>query len=304
MIIRKHPQCASQIQGLHAVCAIFLEGLVLSFFGPVSPIHAASPITHINSTSELASGRGANSVYHLVDGESGTLWCSRPSPADEKIRISFRKKETLSQLTVQLALDKTGAVDTSRVRPKFLVLSDGQTRREMRIRNQSTPQIVKLQPVIRSKRIIVSFPVLRAASEDNAPLCLDALIIKSKSGELEGKKISSSYQELNRTEKASLGTWVDDPSAPQRILDLQLDGKYTFTYTPLLDGSPVSHRGKWSMARDRLILERKKDKLRMVARMARIDDGLRQVKQLQISAPDKKYQLYSASFRQEPFPSD
>jgi len=235
-----------------------------------------------------------------VDGNGGSLWCSKPNPTNEKIRVSFTKAVTITEVKVRFAVASDGTVDESRIRPKFIGISDSQGTREVRLRNQSKPQIVKLNPVIRSNWIVVAFPVLRAASGDKPSLCLDDLIIRSKSGDLIGPKVLNAFQELSKSEKSILGTWVDEPSAPERVVDIRLDGSFTFAYSPLLDGKPVSHKGKWSMAKDKLSLQVRKKKYDLNARITRVDNGKTQMQQLSIIANDKNQQYFEASYTQEP----
>jgi hypothetical protein len=276
--------------------SLLLASLSLGFFF-AQDVQAASSIRHIHATSSLSKG---HSVYNLVDGQSGSLWCSQPSPMNEKIRVSFTKKVTVTEIKVRFALTPDGAVDESMVRPKFIAISDNQGTREVRLRNQSKPQFVKLSPVIRSNQIVISFPVLRAGSGEQPSLCLDDLIIRGQSGSLIGPKVSSSHQALNKSERSILGTWIDESSAPERVIDIHLDGSFTFSYTPLLDGDPISHKGKWALSRDRLVLQAKKKKYKLNARITRVDNGKAQMQQLSVIAEDKAQQYFEANYTQEP----
>ena len=286
-----HPKAMSSIFKCSITALIWTLGL------SSTSAFAANKIAFVRATS---TSTPSISPYQLLDGQKGTVWCSQPEARDNALRIDFNSEQTIQELKVQFVLDKDGQVDESHQRPKFIAISDSASVREVRVRNQSKAQFIKLNPPIRSKSIVITFPNLRPGSSDEAALCLDEVQPISPSGPLGGKGMMKQLKSLTPAEQSFLGHWVDDVSAPEKTFFFHLGRKVKFTYAPLIEGKPVTHLGSWSVKGDQMSLRSKRKNIKIDARLTRTDNGLEQIQQLSVVSPDKAYGYFSATFEPEP----
>lgn len=248
----------------------FTLAIALGTSGPI----LAEEISYVEASSELDDGKPATFAYNLVDGRDTTVWCSKGTPGKETIVFGFDKPQKVTHVAVVVAPKKGEGIDTSKQRPKLLWVIDGELRREIPVKDIGDVQELKLDPPINAQRIIVDFPALRAAEgKADAPLCVADITLKNGSRAYMGEETAKKVRALPTPARKLLHSWVDDVAAPERTLVFSLDGTYTYTYEPLMEGKPVKLSGKWSTAGREIAFETRGKKTTMKMRVSKIDDG-------------------------------
>ena len=245
---------------------------------------AASPLAYVEAAHELDDGRPATSAYNLVDGKPATAWCSKGRPHREEIIFGFKSKQKVTHISVIVGAMRGKELDKRRARPRVLAVTDGSIRREIEIKDTAEPQLIELEPAATANRLLVTVLETRAGATPDAPVCMRELQLRKANRVLTGPEVGKALRGLSTPARRLLHSWVDEPAAPERTLLFSLDGTFTFTYEPLMDGKPVRLKGKWRATKKTVTFEVRGKKTRMKSLLTKLDDGEGQiVTQLRLS---------------------
>lgn len=234
---------------------------------------AAGELAYVEASTELHKGTPASYAYNAVDGKDTTTWCSSKGPSRERLVFGFEKSQRITEIGFIVGPVSGGKVDKKNARPKVVRLLDGQTQRNLELRDSDQMQAVKLDPPIKSSRLIVEVVEVRDGKKPDAPVCIAEVLLKDRRTELTGSSIGSKLRGLNTPSRRLLHTWIDNPDAPERTLTFSLDGSFKYSYEPLLEGKPRRITGKWSATGKyvRFTVHGKNSQMRY--RLTKVDEG-------------------------------
>jgi hypothetical protein len=261
---------------------------------------AAQDLAYVEATSELDNGRPATYAYNLVDGQATTAWCSKDGSGPHTIVYGFKKPVQITKLGIMVGSLQGDKLNTKRSRLATLMVSDGQTRREISFDDVAELQEVQLDPPIEGRRFVFDIKSVKPGQPSSAAVCIGELALSNGPKELTGKDVHKALRGVNTPARKLLHSWVDEPSAPERTLVFSLDGTFTYVFEPLLDGDPVNLSGTWrAVGSKKVVLEVKGKKYTLSSRITRIDDGENQTQELRLSGDGPSPSLNSA-FRAAP----
>jgi hypothetical protein len=240
---------------------------------------SAEALAFVKASSELDDGRPRSYAFNLVDGKPTTSWCAKPTDGELKIVFGFKKAMKVTRLSVVAGSVRGKAFDARRKHARVLGVNDGNHMREIKLTEQVGAQTVTLDPPVEGRQFAVT--VLNARGGEG-PVCLGEITIKSTRGQLSGPSVGTKVRGLSTPARRMVHRWVDNVDAPERTLLLALDGTFTYRFEPLLEGKPVTLRGKWRGSHRWLKLEMGSKSFAMKKKMTRIDDGDQQLVQLSL----------------------
>lgn len=243
-----------------------VKGLTLSW-GPLvlgalfgtAPAHARGPIA-LQATSERDAGAPASMVWNLHDGREDTRWCTANGDRQRRAVFVFAAAQDVS--VVRIVPSKTDA-------PLAVRVGDGTGVHEVPLDGQ--PVAIGIDPALHTRRVVVQ--LVGGRKNRSGALCLAELSLETAKGPVEGKATARALRGHQNASRAAIGVWVDDQGAPERTLELRLDGSFRFRYRPFLDGKPATQRGTWRWKNDKLVLSARGKSWTMPARTAVTAEG-------------------------------
>ncbi len=233
----------------------------------------ASP-AFIESTSELDDGKPATAMWNLVDDSGATVWCSqRQSAGKQAINFTFEEPVVVTHIGLLFPHGKDGAVDKSKKRPKMVFVADVGHRVEAKFKDSPDMQFLELTPPAKGRRVVIEFDDAWPGATDDAPLCIAELVLKNKNKELTSE-IAQKARGMNTPARKLLHQWHDDLSAPTRTLLFNVDGTFSYRFSPLMDDQkPAKLKGRWSAGGNTLTLEVGGKSFTLQTRLTRVDDA-------------------------------
>lgn len=251
----------------------------------------AEDVAFVEPTSELDDGRPASYVWNAIDGKDTTAWCSKQNPEGEALAFGFDAPVTVTQVGVVVGAVKSGDLDKARKRARLVYVSDQQQRREVTFKDEPGLQMVDLPSPAKGQRIVVEFAQFYEGGSPGAPVCVGEVVLKGKGGAMSGDRTGAKLRGLNTPSRRLLHEWLDDPSAPSKTLVFNLDGTFTYKYTPLLEGKPAKVRGKWIASGGSVTLEAGGKSYPMKTQLTAIDEGDGKTQQLTLSGEGPHAQI-------------
>ena len=265
------------------LCAVTLSASTLSASASASP-------AFVEASSERDGGKPQSSMWNAVDGNTGTVWCTRPMMAGGKEVLSFTFEEPVVITHLELVLPQSkeaGVTDKTSKRPRVVFVADVDHRVEARFKDVGESQLLELTPPARGKRVVVEFVEPWPGASDDAPLCVAEVTLKNKTKDLTSA-LGSKARGVNTPARKLLHQWHDEISAPSRTLIFNVDGTFSYRYEPLLDDSkPARFKGKWSATANSVTLDVGGKSYRLETRFTKIDsrDGEAEVLTVAGTAP-------------------
>jgi hypothetical protein len=259
----------------------------------------AEDIAFVEASSELDDGRPATSMYNAVDGKDTTAWCSKKDDAAPILSFGFDQPVTVTHIGLVVGGLKGTELDKAKKRARIVYVGDVEHRVEAKLRDDPAMQVLELSPPAKGKRIVVEFPGAYDGATPDAPLCISEVVLKHKDSAMTGAQIAGKMRALNTPSKRLLHEWLDDPSAPTRTLLFNLDGTFTYTFEPLLEGKPAKLRGKWTAVDHAITLDIGGKTFRLESRLTTIDDGDEHTVELVLSG-DPPTPSMNATYRPAP----
>lgn len=260
--------------------ALPLAVLVLGTLVAALPARAAQ-VAFVEASSERG-GSSEVTAWHATDGKNDVAWCSSPEDTRPTLSFGFDEPVTVTHLGLVGGAYNGATLAKGTRRAQTVVVEDLSHQVELTFRGAPQMQVIEIKPPMKGKRITLFF---RDAGDDEdgsdgdtsalppAPLCVGEVLLKSKDVALTGAQVSSRLRTVSPAGRKLLHEWLDDPSAPQRILTFHVDGTFAYSYAPYLEGKPVSMRGKWSAADRTITLEVGGKPYRLNSRLTVIDGG-------------------------------
>lgn len=277
--------------------------LFLALAGLVSaPTHAAASggaVAYAEAGSELDNGRPRSYVYNAVDGKPSTQWCSSPRKTKETLVVGFTKPTKVTHFGMIAGALKKDALDPKRHRIKRVAVSDGTTRRELVLKNSPDLQEVELKPPSTTTRLVIDILEVEPGSDPLSPVCVAELSLLSGKRSLTGDEVAKRVRGLSTPARRMLHSWVDEVSAPESTLTFAVDGTFQYVFEPLLEGEPVTLKGKWFAGHRKLTLDVRGKKYNLKTKLSRIDDGDGQTTEL-VLVGKAPHDSLNRSFRPAP----
>lgn len=242
----------------------------MAVFSTVPSAHAGS-LAFAEATSELHDGKPKSYVYNAIDGKERTIWCSQENPGKEMLTIGFKKAVKISSFSIQLAR-RGDDVDDSKAWPSEIALSDGTSVFNITVRHKADVQTVKINPPLRGDRLMLSLEELRGAGDGNA-VCIGEIELKSGSRKLTGSVVHRKLRGINTPSRRLLHSWIDSVDVLERTLVFNLDGTFIYRYSPALEGSPKTIKGKWRTSGRNRIAMTTRGKTYRIKKELNVDDG-------------------------------
>ncbi len=239
----------------------------------MSVVAYGSPPAFIEATSEKDGGKPQSSMWNAVDGNDGTVWCSKTSPSKkEAINFTFESPVVVTHLAIT-SPKKGEDTDKSVKRPRIVYVADVDHRVEAKFKDTVEGQVLELTPPAKGLRIVVEFEEPYESKDDTAPLCVAEIALKSK-GKVLTDGLGQKARGVNTPGRKLLHQWHDDISAPMRTLIFNVDGTFSYKYEPLIgDDKPTKFKGKWSAGGGTVTFETKGKSYRMQTRLTAVDTG-------------------------------
>jgi len=248
----------------------------------------AQSLSFVEASSEFDNGQPATYAFNAVDGKPGTAWCSQDNPADEKLVFTFSKPTTVDTVGLIVGRINASGLHPDYARAKSVTLFDGTLERSINFNDSPEAQVIKLDAPSTTTRLVLTVKKTHAGKDASAPLCISEVMLGSNGRELTGSTVARNVRGLIPPARKLLHTWVDLLDGTERTLRFSVDGTFTFTYEPLLEGKPVRFKGRWRRTTKSVILTVGKKKHVLKATIGRIDNGYGQTLQLHLTgdAPD------------------
>ena len=234
---------------------------------------AAEELAFVEATTELDDGKLSSTPYNVVDGSNASVWCSKRSPDSEVLSFGFEKAATITQVSVVIADAPGDKLDKTRRRAHVVVISDGETKRELQLKDIAGAQSIELSPPAKGTHVTFEFKEMYDGAVDNAPLCVAEVGLKSRDHSLTPSSAGTKAKALSSAERKLLHAWVDDVSAPSKTFVFNLDGTFAFRFEPLMEGKPVRVRGKWTAGDRSVTLDWNGKTYPLKARLTKVDEG-------------------------------
>jgi hypothetical protein len=251
----------------------------------------AEDVAFVEPTSELDDGRPASYVWNAIDGKDTTAWCSKQNPEGEALAFGFDAPVTVTQIGVVVGAVKGSELDKARKRARLVYVSDQQQRREVTFKDEPGLQMVDLPSAAKGQRIVIEFAQFYEGGSPGAPVCVGEIVLKGKGGAMSGERTGTKVRGLNTPSRRILHEWLDDPSAPSKMLIFNLDGTFTYKFTPLLEGKPAKVRGKWIATAGSVTLDVGGKTFSMKTQLTAIDEGDGKTQQLTLSGEGPHSQM-------------
>jgi hypothetical protein len=270
----------------------------------------AEDIAFVESSSELDDGKPATTMWNAVDGKETTAWCTKPGAEAQTAVLSFgfEKAVTVTHIAIVVgafsatgAMKGEGGLDKTKKRARIVYVADVEHRVEAKFKDDVGVQTLELTPPAKGKRIVVEILGAYEGATPDAPLCVGEVTLKHKNDALTGASIATKLRGLNTPSKKLLHEWLDDVSAPQRTLLMNVDGTFTYRFEPLLEGKPVKLKGKWTATGTGITFDIGGKTTRVAARLTKIEDsGDDHVVELVLSG-EAPHPSMAATYRPAPF---
>ncbi len=264
----------------------FEAQLLLACFLLLSTTAGAAAPAFVEATSERDDGKPQSSMWNAVDGNEGTVWCTKPMMNGGKEALNFAFDAPVEVTHLEIVLHKgkePGTVDKSIKRPRIVFVADVEHRVEAKFKDVSDQQVLELTPPAKGMRVVVEFEDPYPGEADDAPLCVAEVVLKSHGKDVTSE-LGAKVRGVNTGARKLLHQWHDDISAPSRTLVFNVDGTFTYRFESLLDDSkPVRLKGRWTAAGTTLSLETGGKPYKLEMRFTRVDSGEGNVEMLTLS---------------------
>lgn len=266
-----------------------------------APAAHAEDIAFIEASSELDDSKPASTMWNAVDGKPTTAWCSKPGNDAQNAILSFGfdKPVTVTHIGLVVGAVKGDALDKTKKRARIVLIGDAEHRVEAKFNDDAAMQILELTPPAKGRRVVVEIAGVYDGADSESPVCVGEVLLKQKGAEMTGASVAGKLRAMNTPSKRLLHEWLDDPSAPTRALLFNVDGTFTYSFEPLLEGKPVKLRGKWTAVDRSITLDVGGKGTRVQSRLTKIDDGDNPTVELVISG-EPPHPSMAATFRPAP----
>ncbi len=227
----------------------------------------------VEATSERDDGKPQSSMWNAVDGNPGTVWCSKPMMGGKQaLNFTFEEPVVVTHLEIVQPAGKDGTEKSSK-RARIVFVSDVDHRVEAKFKDATETQLLELTPPAKGTRVVVEFVEPYPGAVDDSPLCVAEVVLKHNKKDLTSD-LGSKARAVNTPSRKLLHQWHDDISAPSRTLIFNVDGTFSYRFESLLDDSkPVRLKGKWSATAGAVTLDTGGKSYRLETRYTRLDSG-------------------------------
>jgi len=239
------------------VRAALLAALLLPVAGSAAADKAAPGVLAYLHTSSNENGDAPSTWgFNAVDGKPTTAWCTGGDPVGQVLILGFSKTETLTHISVVVGALSGDGLDKSHARVRELELNDGREKRNITLADDAQPQELALSPPMNVRQLAL---VIREVypSEGKPSACLADVTLRNGAATLTGEGMARQVRGIPRNKLVLTGPWLDEPSAPERYLTFSLDGTFSWTFAPLMEGEPITVKGEWDLVGNKLHLKPK-----------------------------------------------
>ncbi len=284
---------------------ILFSALWVSLLAPAllaaAPVAARGELAYVEANTELDSGRPRSYAYNLVDGKPATTWCSSSDAREHTIVFGFTKATKVTHFGVIAGALKGDGLNPKKPTVRRIAISDGETRRELTLKNSAELQVVGLDPPATASRLIIDILDTKAGTDPTSPLCIAEISVMSGKRALTGDAVAKHVRSLNTPSRRLLHSWVDELAAPEATLRFSLNGTFTYVFDPLMEGKPARVKGTWRAGHKSVTLEVRGKRYVLKTRRSRIDDGDgNQTVELSLSGKKAPHESMLRSFRAAP----
>lgn len=208
-------------------------------------------------------------AWNAVDGKPTTAWCSKGGDVGERLVLGFHRPETITHISIQGGAVNSHGVDRKHARVKELEINDGVEKRTLSLEDGGEGRVLEISPPMQARQLSFIVREVYPAEGGEGGVCIGDILLKSGNQPLTGDAVGRAVRSAPRTHLPLLGPWLDNPSAPERVLTFNLDGTFTWRFDPIMEGKPSQLAGQWDVAGGRITLKLKGGHKPVVLKFAR-----------------------------------
>lgn len=209
---------------------------------------AESMVAWLHTSSNLNGDAPSTWGFNAVDGKPTTAWCTASGAVGQALTMGFVKPVTITHVSVIPGALKGDGLDKRRARVHELEMNDGRQKRTLTLEDEGKPQELQLEAAIKVSQLVFTVRSVFPGASEASPVCISEITLRNGDHEILGELVARQARGVTRPVLGLTGVWLDNPSAPERFLTLNLNGTFVWSYSPLLEGDPARLVGKWDLS--------------------------------------------------------